>query len=696
MNVSEKSNTNVINSTVEIPDKESKRKRRKEKLRKFGRVCGTILLVLILLNVIIMNLFRNQIADAVATGAIAGFSEAVIGEFENIIEKTVDEQKNPPDEADAMEAKAECPEYNALEGSTFPEKYDLRDVNGKNYVTSVKSQGYFGTCWAFATTAAAEISLMSELDMPVTYDAEGKPIDPIDLSELHTGWFVNVPVTDGEQAGEGRVMLNKNNEDSFDPKDVLNSGGFFANATALYKSGMGPVPAKMVPYEPKEAETIDTEYISSLAEGKDLNDEAVVNELMKDEKFAKAWPYIMVSNEGKLANWGEDGDWSVDDECRFLYVAPIDNTYILPSPQHGNPEGVNAMKEQLLAGRGIAIAYHADVSRADDLLEDREETYITFNDDGSYAQYTFDDAPVNHEVCVVGWDDTFPKENFNKDPDLCPAGDGAWIVKNSWGAKDNVFPNLGIRNGWGTDGTGYFYLSYYDHSIDSAECLDFDTESMNNNASEFIVDEYDFLVSNPVSIPIPFISISEANVFTAEYDETVDHLGFSTSGAGSKVTYEVYKLKDGWKKPTDGKRIEKKTLSYEYAGFHRVELDNPITVNKGETFSVIVTEKDKNKHYLTFTMTQNKEAAIHLKDYYEELGGEEESGLSIVGNYGVGIINPKESFLKVGKGWLDFGETVKKAQAQAESDNKNGLKDGGISYDNFSIKAYSTPVNPTQ
>lgn len=40
--------------------------------------------------------------------------------------------------------------------STLPAKLDLRDFNGKNYVTPVKQQAPFGTCWAFALAATAE------------------------------------------------------------------------------------------------------------------------------------------------------------------------------------------------------------------------------------------------------------------------------------------------------------------------------------------------------------------------------------------------------------------------------------------------------------------------------------------------------------------------------------------------------------
>lgn len=59
----------------------------------------------------------------------------------------------------------------------LPSKYDAREYG---LVTSVKDQGSFGSCWAFASTAAMESSLIKS----------GLADSTIDLSELHMIYFM--------------------------------------------------------------------------------------------------------------------------------------------------------------------------------------------------------------------------------------------------------------------------------------------------------------------------------------------------------------------------------------------------------------------------------------------------------------------------------------------------------------------------
>ena len=65
------------------------------------------------------------------------------------------------------------------------------------------------------------------------------------------------------------------------------------------------------------------------------------------------------------------------------------------------------------------------------------------------AYYYTGDCDPNHAVTVVGWDDDYPASNFKQGKR--PPGNGAWLVKNSWGA------NAGDN--------GYLHISFYDKTF---------------------------------------------------------------------------------------------------------------------------------------------------------------------------------------------------------------------------------------
>ena len=61
---------------------------------------------------------------------------------------------------------------NDVVGDSLPTSYDLRNVNGKNFVTPVRDQGALGICWSFATVGALESHLLVKNNQ--TYNSQSQ------------------------------------------------------------------------------------------------------------------------------------------------------------------------------------------------------------------------------------------------------------------------------------------------------------------------------------------------------------------------------------------------------------------------------------------------------------------------------------------------------------------------------------------
>ena len=170
----------------------------------------------------------------------------------------------------------------------------------------------------------------------------------------------------------------------------------------------------------------------------------------------------------------------------------------------------------------------------------------------------------NHDVVIIGWDDSYSKDNFSVDLE----GDGAFICQNSWGG------------GFGDNGV--FYISYYDTNIGVHNVVYTGVESTKNYDSIYQSD----LCGWVGQIGYNKESVYGANVFTAQKNEKLRAAGFYA--VGKDTTYQVYVVKDF----KDTSSFEKKERvaqgKLDNAGYYTIRFDKEIKVEPGEKFAIVI------------------------------------------------------------------------------------------------------------
>lgn len=345
-------------------------------------------------------------------------------------------------------AKNEAHVVNASdESSILPSRYDLRE---KGRSPQVKNQGDKGTCWAAASLAALESSLMPEY--------------PVVLSTDHMSL-------------ENAFGLTQND------------GGEYTMSLAYLTSWQGPVLEEDDPY--------DGVGVPGLSPVMHIQEAQVI----------------------------ESKDFERIKEAVFKYGA-------------------------------VQTSIYSTLQNADS-----QSTF--FNRTTNAYCYMGSEKP-NHDVVIIGWDDNYPKENFNGSLE----GDGAFICQNSWGED------------FGDDGV--FYVSYYDTNVGIHNLVYTGVEDTDN---------YDAIYQSDLCGWVGQLGYSKdtiygANVYTAESDQSLRAAGFYATGKNTE--YEVY-ISRGWKDISDlNTRQMVASGKLDNAGYYTVDFEQPVSVDEGERFAVIV------------------------------------------------------------------------------------------------------------
>ena len=227
----------------------------------------------------------------------------------------------------------------------------------------------------------------------------------------------------------------------------------------------------------------------------------------------------------------------------------------------------NKIKEAIMKYGAVATEIYMDFSG-------------TYYNSGTYGYYVNTNQTRNHAICVVGWDDTYSKNNFKS----TPPGNGAWIVKNSYGTR------------WANN--GYGYVSYYDTTLFSLKLNQLnaftfifnDTQCFNKNYqydfgyTDYFIDGHD--------------TIWCKNVYTSQGNDNI--AAFSTF-FNNTCDWQAYVYVNGDLKHTQ--------TGTGHAGYYTFNFNNLIPVKTGDKFEIAL-KIHRHDGYASFAISEKTEYGL--------------------------------------------------------------------------------------
>ena len=382
---------------------------------------------------------------------------------------------------------------------------------------SIRNQNPYGTCWGFAPTSLAELSVLNN---------DGTLLD---LSELHSIYFAyHYTSADGKDGVKYLPTASSN---------YLFMGGDPSFIYHTYANWVGAADEKTAPYS-EAAATLESGLSNDIA----MNDSA------------------------HLRN--------------FYIVNKADRKYI---------------KQLIKEYGGVGMSYYDD------------NQYYDYSTNSYYSTVS---GNTNHAISVVGWDDDKVTNSSNK---------GAWLVRNSWGSdKYSHF--------------GYFWMSYDEPSIyDRVYALDCvsDTGSSDDDFYDHNY-QYDLSAYSQYGWIGTGTSSTIANIFTATGTQSLKAVGVETQNPNINYTVNIYTDIANSSNPESGTLVRTQTGSFTYQGFHTIKMDNPLTLTKGEKFSVVIKLETMDGKSGAYYVMESKYNLGNAASWY--CGGEK--GQSFYYNYG--------------------------------------------------------------
>lgn len=406
----------------------------------------------------------------------------------------------------------------------LPESYNL---NSLDFVTPVRSQAPYGTCWAFASMASLESNIVKS----------GNYNNTLDLSEKQLVWFS----FNGADTNADHSLFASGDTFSCGTYSPYNMGGNTILSAATLFRRYGASDESKIPY-------VFTDYTGALDSSlKNSSDIFVKNIYCLPQST-----YITYDNSGNITSQGLLTDSETADS-------------------------INKIKTYVMNNGAVKASYYcsdsmAGITDSDPYWNSQNNSYYfdasikSGNDNGFRSS--------NHEVCIVGWDNNYSKSNFSVN---APA-DGAWIVKNSWGSN------------WGNNGyfyLSYYDISLSEPTSFQAENAKYTSNGITKHEYRNIY-QYDGTCFGAGQLSSATNNYKAANLFTARGSENLEAISTSSTLDNTTVNYQIYKNPTSLTNPETGTLEAGGSNTFDYAGYYTIPLTNSVSLEKGDVYSVVV------------------------------------------------------------------------------------------------------------
>lgn len=215
-----------------------------------------------------------------------------------------------------------------------------------------------------------------------------------------------------------------------------------------------------------------------------------------------------------------------------------------------------AIKEAILKWGGVQSSFYSDMEFA--------TSNSSYYNAGKSSYFYPGKNIANHDIVIVGWDDDYPRENFN----VYPEKDGAFLCRNSWGTQFG-------------DG-GYFYISYEDTNIGVDNLVYTRVDGADNYDVIYQSDLLGFVGTMGYGEPTAWFS----NVYTASENEELSAVSFYATG--DKSFYDLFVVRDFTDSDSFGTMEYVKSGYIAQAGYYTLDLSEAILLGEGSRFAVVV------------------------------------------------------------------------------------------------------------